>query len=91
MSEAQVRWLNDPRPYSHPWSDRTFRALIDKGAVVEGDDKDWHTGRCGYVVTDAGRAALKKANTRSWFCDPCKVEVYERRCPHCGKLEHEKS
>lgn len=26
----------------------------------------------------------------SWFCDPCKVEVYERRCPHCGKLERER-
>lgn len=25
----------------------------------------------------------------SWFCEPCKVEVYDRRCRHCGKLERE--
>lgn len=28
---------------------------------------------------------------RSWYCEPCAVEVYERRCPHCGKLEKDKS
>jgi rubrerythrin len=27
----------------------------------------------------------------SWYCDPCAVEVYERRCPHCGKTKREKS
>lgn len=21
---------------------------------------------------------------KSWYCEPCAVEVYERRCPHCG-------
>lgn len=25
----------------------------------------------------------------SWWCDPCKVEVYRRTCPHCGKTERE--
>lgn len=25
----------------------------------------------------------------SWYCEPCAVEVYERRCPHCGKLERD--
>lgn len=36
--------------------------------------------------------ATKPVTTaRSWFCDPCKVEVYERRCPHCGKTEREKA
>lgn len=64
LTEAQVRWLNDPRPYSHPWQDRTFRALIDKGAVVKSDDRDWSTGRCGYVVTEAGRKALATLNPR---------------------------
>lgn len=28
---------------------------------------------------------------KSWYCHKCAVEVYERRCPHCGKLEHEES
>lgn len=27
----------------------------------------------------------------SWYCEQCAVEVYERRCPHCGKLEKDKS
>lgn len=28
--------------------------------------------------------------SRSWFCESCKVEVYERRCPHCGKTKRER-
>lgn len=27
----------------------------------------------------------------SWWCEPCKVEVYARRCPHCGKLEKDRT
>jgi hypothetical protein len=34
---------------------------------------------------------LRYLAQRSWFCDPCKVEVYERRCPHCGKTERERT
>lgn len=26
----------------------------------------------------------------SWWCEPCSVEVYHRRCPHCGKLKGDK-
>lgn len=26
----------------------------------------------------------------SWYCDQCQIEVYERRCPHCGKTWKEK-
>jgi len=26
----------------------------------------------------------------SWWCERCKVEVYDRRCKHCGKLKWEK-
>lgn len=25
----------------------------------------------------------------SGYCDQCHVEVYERRCPHCGKTKRE--
>lgn len=25
----------------------------------------------------------------SWYCDQCHVEVYEQRCPHCGKTKRE--
>jgi hypothetical protein len=62
LSDAQVRWLDDPRPYSHPYNDRTFRALIAKGAVVidEANYDRWGTGRAGYIVTDAGREALRR-------------------------------
>jgi len=35
------------------------------------------------------RMGFYEPDPYSWFCDPCKVEVYERRCPHCGKLERE--
>ena len=26
----------------------------------------------------------------AWYCEPCAVAVYDRRCPHCGKLERDK-
>lgn len=26
----------------------------------------------------------------SWWCDPCKVEVYALRCSHCGKTKRER-
>lgn len=28
---------------------------------------------------------------KSWWCDKCSVEVYQTRCPHCGKTKREKS
>lgn len=61
LTEPQVRWLNDPRPYSHPWRDRTFRALIDKGAVVV-VEQDYSTGKAGYRMTPAGEAAFRRAH-----------------------------
>lgn len=64
LTEAQVRWLNDPRQYSNPNTDRTFRALLDNGAVVKGKEYDYGTGRCDYVITDDGRAALKRSSAR---------------------------
>jgi hypothetical protein len=27
---------------------------------------------------------------RSWYCEPCAIEVYQPRCPHCGKTHREK-
>lgn len=27
----------------------------------------------------------------SWYCHNCHVEVYQLRCPHCGKSQREKS
>lgn len=26
---------------------------------------------------------------RSWYCDQCAVEVYDRVCLHCGKTKHQ--
>lgn len=62
LSDAQVRWLNDPRPYSHPRNDKTFRALIRKGAVIVNEaEHDVHgTGKAGYIVTPAGCEALAR-------------------------------
>lgn len=31
------------------------------------------------------------AQPESWYCSNCAVEVYDRRCKHCGKTEREKS
>lgn len=62
LTPAQVRWLQDPRPYSHPWRDRTFRALLDKGAVRKSADNDaFGTGKSGYIITPAGQSALDRA------------------------------
>lgn len=33
----------------------------------------------------------KLSQPESWYCGNCAVEVYERRCKHCGKLERDKS
>lgn len=62
LTEAQVNWLNDPRPYSNPYRDRTFRALIDKGAVKTSDHDFSGSGKCGYIITPEGQAALDANN-----------------------------
>lgn len=49
----------------------------------------------GQTKRQASKAArriefhVQEVEPYSWFCDPCKVEVYERRCRHCGKLERD--
>jgi predicted RNA-binding protein with PUA domain len=43
------------------------------------------------MTTLAARDYVREAKPPSWFCYQCKVEVYERRCPHCGKLERDKT
>lgn len=42
---------------------------------------------------DAWKQALgfPRVAIESWYCEPCAVAVYERRCPHCGKLECDKA
>lgn len=39
----------------------------------------------GLFAGCSGRAA------ESWYCERCAVEVYERRCPHCGKLKGDRT
>jgi len=29
--------------------------------------------------------------SKSWWCEPCAVEVHDRRCVHCGKLKSERA
>lgn len=33
--------------------------------------------------------AEKVWSGQRWYCDQCQVEVYQIRCPHCGKDETE--
>jgi hypothetical protein len=44
-------------------------------------DADWQEG-----LIEAGRESAAP----SWYCEPCAVEVYVLRCPHCGKTERER-
>jgi predicted RNA-binding protein with PUA domain len=45
-------------------------------------DADWQDGLIEWGHENA---------TPSWYCEPCAVEVYDRRCPHCGKTERERT
>jgi hypothetical protein len=58
LTAAQVRWLNDPRPYFDEYRDRTARALIDKG-IIEITERDLGGSKAGYKLTPAGRASRK--------------------------------
>lgn len=65
LSQAQLAWLADPRPYSHPDRDRTFRALIKRG-VVKIDEENWdkyNTGKAAYIITDLGKSLIQAANS----------------------------
>lgn len=61
LSEAQVRWLSDPRPYFNHYRDRTGRALIAKGVIVVTEQDFSGSGKVGYDVTPVGRAALARS------------------------------
>lgn len=41
------------------------------------------------ISPDEWRQALTARASESWYCDQCHVEVYERRCQHCGKTKRE--
>lgn len=60
LSKAQLRWLTDHRKYSHPFRDKTFRALIDHGIVKvdETDGDPYGTGKMAYIVTDLGQKLI---------------------------------
>lgn len=47
--------------------------------------------RKGWPWDNPQTPTITTNNTKSWYCDQCHVEVYDRRCPHCGKLEKDKS
>lgn len=34
---------------------------------------------------------IKAMPLRSWYCEPCAVEVYDRICQHCGKTKRQRS
>lgn len=33
----------------------------------------------------------KVPDRKSWYCEPCAVEVYDRTCLHCGKTRLQRS
>lgn len=41
----------------------------------------------GLPLSSKGRVAKAYRAKRSWYCDQCSVEVYQLRCPHCGKTK----
>ena len=45
-----------------------------------------HGYREGYLAKPESPAPVVH---KSWYSDQCHVEVYERRCPHCGKTKRE--
>lgn len=44
-----------------------------------------------FGLTYVGPQMTTNTTAPSWYCDQCHVEVYDRRCPHCGKTEREPS
>lgn len=59
LTDAQKRWLADPRPYFRRHTDRTGIALINKGVIVV-TEYEYSSDKCGYELTEIGRAALPK-------------------------------
>lgn len=57
LSDAQIRWLDDPRPYFNIHTSRTGRALVRHG-IIKITEENYSNGKCGYEITDAGRTAL---------------------------------
>lgn len=37
------------------------------------------------------RDAEHQQEPPSWWCDPCRTEVYALRCPYCDKAKEEKT
>lgn len=98
LSPAQVRWLEDPRPFTTT-EDRTFIALLKKGVVERGDEYDYGTSRTDYRITPAGREALELSGARPPMTSPSdpaldeavgrltvKAEIWQRTNPlHKGE------
>jgi hypothetical protein len=45
----------------------------------------------GYIQIGRIFVGRKFKPKKSWWCEKCFVEVYNRRCLHCGKLERDKA
>lgn len=50
-------------------------------------DDESQDGYCGADPASARKILDASSMAGSWYCEPCAVEVRERRCPHCGKLK----
>lgn len=51
-------------------------------------DADWQHGLVEWGIEDAKRYYGQQ---KSWYCDQCAVEVYDRVCLHCGKTKRQRS
>ena len=74
--------------------------LIDRLQMVEAPPTDGTGGKLNRSKSNAlsRRAIRAKVKTEmqqtygtSWFCEPCKGEVYDRSCRHCGKTRSERA
>gem|GEM_PF-6690130 len=96
QTPAQVRVTRNPRGTKpESVSGAETYPLADKSRVMNFICSDVN---CPMKVTAPPERCPKcypptvtTSDTRSWYCHKCAVEVYDRRCPHCGKLEDDES
>ena len=56
-------------------------------AMGEEADADWQDGLVEWGIEDAKRYYGQQ---KSWYCEHCAVEVYDRTCVHCGKTRRQR-
>jgi hypothetical protein len=84
----KTQWIEDTRMFQRI-SGKKESSVSELAAEYESVVKPKKRSK-RYVPTPEEEAEWEKL-PKSWWCDTDKVEVYDRRCPHCGKLERDKA